>query len=34
MKASVPLKRKIIGRESQEACRQGELIGGKPRVVK
>jgi hypothetical protein len=30
---SVQLK-KYIGRESQEACRQGELTGGKAPVVK
>jgi hypothetical protein len=33
MKASVQLK-KNAGRESQGACRQNELIGGKPPVVK
>jgi hypothetical protein len=33
MTASVQLK-KIAGRESQMACRQDELIGGKPPVVK
>jgi hypothetical protein len=33
MNASVPLK-KIAGRESQGACRQDELIGGIPPVVK
>jgi hypothetical protein len=26
--------KKIVGRESQGACRQDELIGGKPPVVK
>jgi hypothetical protein len=26
--------KKIAGRESQRACRQDELIGGKPPVVK
>jgi hypothetical protein len=34
MKASILLEKKIAGRESQEACRQDELIDGKPRVVK
>jgi hypothetical protein len=33
LKASVE-KRKFAGRESQGACRQGEMIGGKPPVVK
>jgi hypothetical protein len=33
MKASIQLK-KIAGRESQGACRQDELIGGKPLVIK
>jgi hypothetical protein len=33
MKAGIRLK-KIAGRESQGACRQDELIGGKPPVVK
>jgi hypothetical protein len=28
------MKNKITGRESQGACRQDELIGGKPPVVK
>jgi hypothetical protein len=28
------LAEKITGRESQGACRQDELIGGKPPVVK
>jgi hypothetical protein len=32
--ASVQLENKITGRESQGACRQDELIGGKPPVVK
>jgi hypothetical protein len=32
MKASIQLK-KIAGRESQWACCQDELIGGKPPVV-
>jgi hypothetical protein len=32
MTAGVQLKK--IDRESQEACRQDELIGGKPPVVK
>jgi hypothetical protein len=31
--ASVQLENKITDRESQGACRQGELIGGKPQVV-
>jgi hypothetical protein len=31
---SVQLENKITGRESQGACRQDELIGGKPSVVK
>jgi hypothetical protein len=35
MNASVQLEKKTIsGRESQGACRQDELIGGKPTVVK
>jgi hypothetical protein len=34
MAASVQLKKKIAGRESQEACRQDELISGKPPAVK
>jgi hypothetical protein len=33
MKASIQLKI-IAGRESQTACRQDELIGGKPPIVK
>jgi hypothetical protein len=33
MTASVQLK-KLAGRESQGNCRQEELIGGKPPVVK
>jgi hypothetical protein len=33
MKASIQLK-KIADRESQGACRQDEVIGGKPPVVK
>jgi hypothetical protein len=33
MIASVQLENKIIGRESQGACRQDELIDGKPPVV-
>jgi hypothetical protein len=33
MTASVELK-KNTGRDSQEACRQDELIGGKPPIVK
>jgi hypothetical protein len=28
------LENKITGRDSQGACRQDELIGGKPSVVK
>jgi hypothetical protein len=32
MTASIQLK-KIIGRESEGACRQDELIGGKPPVA-
>jgi hypothetical protein len=28
------VEKKIDGRESQGACRQDELIGGKPPVVK
>jgi hypothetical protein len=34
MAASVQLKKNIVGRESQEACRQDELIGGELLVVK
>jgi hypothetical protein len=34
MTASVQLKNKITGRESQGACPQNEMIGGKPPVVK
>jgi hypothetical protein len=34
MTASVQLENKIIGHESQGACRQDELFGGKPPVVK
>jgi hypothetical protein len=34
MAASVQLEYKITGCESQGACRQDELIGGKPPVVK
>jgi hypothetical protein len=30
----VQLQNKIIGRGSQGVCRQDELIGGKPPVVK
>jgi hypothetical protein len=30
MAASVQLENKITGHESQGACRQDELIGGKP----
>jgi hypothetical protein len=29
----VQYKNKITGRESQGACRQDELIGGKPPIV-
>jgi hypothetical protein len=32
--ASVQLENKNSGRESQGACHQEELIGGKPLVVK
>jgi hypothetical protein len=32
--ASVQLENKITGRGSQGACRQDELIGGKPPAVK
>jgi hypothetical protein len=34
MTASIQLENKITGRESQGTCRQDELIGGKPPVVK
>jgi hypothetical protein len=34
MTASVHLEKKNTGGESQGACRQDELIGGKPPVVK
>jgi hypothetical protein len=34
MKESIQLKKRIAGRESQGACRQDELIGGEPPVVK
>jgi hypothetical protein len=34
MTASLQLKKKNAGRESQGACSQDELIGGKPPVVK
>jgi hypothetical protein len=34
MTANGQLKKEITGRESQGACRQDELIGGKPPVVK
>jgi hypothetical protein len=34
MTASVELENKITGRESQGACQQYEMIGGKPPVVK
>jgi hypothetical protein len=34
VKESVQLENKITGRESQTACRQDELIGGGPPVVK
>jgi hypothetical protein len=33
-KGSVAKKKKVSGRESQEAWRQDELIGGKPPVLK
>jgi hypothetical protein len=32
--ARVQLENKITGRESQGACRQDELIGGKPPILK
>jgi hypothetical protein len=32
--ASVQLENEVTGRESQEACREDELIGVKPPVVK
>jgi hypothetical protein len=31
---NIQLENKITGRESQGVCRQDELIGGKPPVVK
>jgi hypothetical protein len=34
MRASIQLEKKMAGRESQGACRQNELIGGKPPVIK
>jgi hypothetical protein len=34
LNASVQLENKITGRESQGACRQNVMIGGKPPVVK
>jgi hypothetical protein len=34
MAASVQLKNKIAGRESQGACRHNELIGGKSPMAK
>jgi hypothetical protein len=34
MTARVQLQKKIIGRDSQGAWGQDELIGGKPQVVK
>jgi hypothetical protein len=34
MTANVQMKKIITGHESQGACHQGELIGGKPPVVK
>jgi hypothetical protein len=34
VKARVQLKKKIAVHESQGACRQNKLIGGKPPVVK
>jgi hypothetical protein len=32
--ASVQLENKITGRQSQGVCRQDEIIGGKPPIVK
>jgi hypothetical protein len=34
MTAGVHLENKITGRESQGACRQEEMVGGKPSDVK
>jgi hypothetical protein len=34
MKASIYFNNKIVGRESQGACWQDEVIGCKPQVVK
>jgi hypothetical protein len=34
MTASIQLKENNTGRESQGACRQDELMGGKPPVMK
>jgi hypothetical protein len=34
MTTSVQLETKMSGRESQGACRQDEVIGGKPPVIK
>jgi hypothetical protein len=34
MKASLQLRKKIAGRESQGACHQNELMGGEPPVAK
>jgi hypothetical protein len=34
MKASIQLKKRIAGHESQGAWCQDELIGGKPPVIK
>jgi hypothetical protein len=34
MKARIHLEKEIAGRESQGACRQDEVIGGTPPVVK
>jgi hypothetical protein len=34
MKASIELKEKIAGRDSQGACRQDEVIGGISPVLK
>jgi hypothetical protein len=31
---NVQLENKVTGRESERACRQNEMIGGKPPVVK
>jgi hypothetical protein len=34
MTASVQLKENNVGRESQGDCRQDEVMGGKPPIVK